>query len=437
MVAITARRARWYFMSYGMGAESTAWLHRILFHSETKPAEILPDYSNLIVGIAQTGDEWSKTGELVTAHILPLLRRHRVRLVEVARRGPTKADGVEVLQDSREPYRLHLDGAYKLSHENRESGTMPIRSGHHTCAQKSKGEPLDWWRGQELGDETYFHAIGYNVLEQGRIRKDAAYSMGGQRIPTYPVSEWGMTREDCLEYLKRELGIDWIKSSCRQCPYINRQGWPEQLKLFNERPEEAVPHLVDERVTLALNPRCGLYGPGRSLWGRLRRDGATHVLDLADRHINSTPWAIYRIRRRYKAPAIAPRSVQKLIVADRRAVERALAAIARLSDVALACDEPIKGAPKKNGEKDAYQRLWLRRRNESTFPSPEEFLVAAPAQANDKALATFEHNWTGVVDAAHLRRSLRVGTAITWVATSMGDERQRDPFGVVEIDESA
>lgn len=420
MAVTTAPRARWYFMSYGMGAESTAWVQRVLAHPAARPAEILPDYSNLVIATAQTGDEWSLTGELVTTHILPLIRRRRARFVEVARKGPTKADGVEILQDTREPYQVHLDGVYKLSDENRESGTMPILSGHHTCAQKSKGEPLDWWRAQEFGDEPYYHAIGYNVLEQNRIKRDAAYAMGGQRTPVYPVSDWQWTRDDCVDYLLAELGVVWPKSCCRQCPYINLEGWPEQLKLFVDRPREAVQHVVDEFVTLALNPRSGLYGPGRSLTGRLQRDGATEVIHLAVERMKSMPWAVYRVRRRYNAPAIAPRSVQKLMVGDWRTIKTALADISAHAHIWLTHDEEIKGAPKRNGETDRYRRLWIRRRAESSYPSPEEFLVAAPAQAHDKALSTFEDNWADVLTDVHLRRGRRVSHAVTTVARTMG-----------------
>lgn len=123
--------------------------------------------------------------------MLPLLRKHHIRLVEVARRGPTKKDGVAVLQDTRQPYRLHLDGVYKLSRENRVTGTMPQLGGVRKCSQKAKGAPQDMWRANEFGDRPYIHAIGFNVNEYTRITRDSAHSMGGQRIPTYPVHEWG------------------------------------------------------------------------------------------------------------------------------------------------------------------------------------------------------------------------------------------------------
>jgi hypothetical protein len=92
-----------YAWSYGMGAESTAGIYRMLTDPSARPDTIAPDYSNLVVVVAQTGDEWSTTGKLVERHVLPLLRKHNVRLVEVARNGPTKKDGVAVLQDTRQP----------------------------------------------------------------------------------------------------------------------------------------------------------------------------------------------------------------------------------------------------------------------------------------------------------------------------------------------
>lgn len=141
-----------YVWSYGMGAESTAGILRMLTDPAARPDTIASDFSNLVLVIAQTGDEWSTTGRLVQHYILPLLRKHNVRLVELARKGPTKKDGVAVLQDTRQPYRLHLDGVYKLSRENRVTGTMPQLGGVRKCSQKAKGAPQDSWRANEFGD---------------------------------------------------------------------------------------------------------------------------------------------------------------------------------------------------------------------------------------------------------------------------------------------
>ncbi|MGW5218729.1 hypothetical protein ACWEQA_12765 [Nocardia sp. NPDC004085] len=60
-----------------------------------------------------------QTYDLVTTHVLPLLRQASVRLVEVARKGPSAADGIVVLQDTRQPVQLHPDpekyGFYALA----------------------------------------------------------------------------------------------------------------------------------------------------------------------------------------------------------------------------------------------------------------------------------------------------------------------------------
>ncbi|WP_433195880.1 hypothetical protein ACQP1G_42650 [Nocardia sp. CA-107356] len=76
------------------------------------------------------------------------------------------------------------------------------------------------------------------------------------------------------------------------------------------RPEESYPHLVDEYCTVALNEKSGLFGPDETLTERLRAAGAHTILDLAEREIFQSPWALYRLRRVYFAPATADRSVE-------------------------------------------------------------------------------------------------------------------------------
>ena len=56
---------------------------------------------DLIVITSQVGDEYTDTGRDVEAHILPLMRAHGIRYVQVARHGHFEADGITVLDDSR------------------------------------------------------------------------------------------------------------------------------------------------------------------------------------------------------------------------------------------------------------------------------------------------------------------------------------------------
>ncbi len=114
-------------LSYGMGVESTAILLRFLEEPDTFEF----DLSDLIVVVAMTGDEWEDTRIDVEQHILPRLREHNVRLVQVARAGPSQKNGIIVLDDSRQPKKLFVEGAYKLSDELQAAGMVPAFAGQH------------------------------------------------------------------------------------------------------------------------------------------------------------------------------------------------------------------------------------------------------------------------------------------------------------------
>ena len=87
------------------------------------------DLRDLIVITAQTGNEYPDTGRDVERHILPLLRQHGIRFVQLARHGHLEADGITVLSDTRQPTTVYLDGDYRLSDELRKNGTVPMCSG--------------------------------------------------------------------------------------------------------------------------------------------------------------------------------------------------------------------------------------------------------------------------------------------------------------------
>jgi hypothetical protein len=382
--------------SYGMGADSTAALYRTLVDPACRPPELLPDLSNLIVMIAQTGDEWSDTIRLVEQHMLPAFRRFRVRVVEVARAGPAEADGIVILQDTRRPVRLHANpvehGFFALSEEHRRNGVMPQLGGRRLCSAKAKGFPLDTWRKLALGHRRYVHAVGFNRDEGARISGDASVTMGGRREPIYPVHEWNWSRQDCIDYLWRVFGVVWPKSLCRQCCFAgSRTGWPAQLARYQAYPVEAAPHVVDEFVTVALNKESGLFGPNDTLSGRLERDHAGEVLRLARRRAQGMTWALYRVRRLFWAPAQAWRSVHQLRQGEPSTVRATLRELAEALGLSLRADA---GLP----------RLWLAERTPDVYPALEEFLVAAPAQAVDKQRRGFEARWRGHADEQLIAR---------------------------------
>ncbi len=103
----------YHLLSLGMGYESVAILLRWLFEPESRDFSL----EQLIVLVAQTGDEYSSTGKLIETYILPLMRQFRIRLVQVARHGKFEKGGYTVLDDSECPEVIHLAGDYKLSQE--------------------------------------------------------------------------------------------------------------------------------------------------------------------------------------------------------------------------------------------------------------------------------------------------------------------------------
>jgi hypothetical protein len=183
-------------------------------------------------------------------------------------------------------------------------------------------------------------------------------------------------------------------------------------------PDEAVQHVVDEYVCLALNPRSGLFGPGKSMITRLQRDRVTAVIKLAAARMKSVPWAVYRVRRYFSAPASAIRSVERILVADRLLVQAALEEVSDLVGVTLEKNVEITGAPVR----DSHRRLWLRKRIDGVYPAMEEFYVAAPAQAVDKALDSFTATWTDNSDAllSSLERRTDAAIAIVRQAINRG-----------------
>lgn len=261
-------------LSYGMGVESTAILVRWLEEPSVRPCSL----DELIIITAQTGDEYEDTRQHIETHVLPLLRRDNVRYVQVARRGHSQSDGIAVLSDTRQPERLFLEGEYKLSDELRAAGTVPQFGGEHICSLKFKAWVIEQWLGQHLTQPAR-HAFGYNASETKRVAKSEAavakriaFGFNAEerkrvakaarydtpvRQGFYPLVEWGWTREDCVAYLWKCLGILWRKSACVQCPFNALS--EDALARHQEHPEQVADAMLLEHVSLSLNPRGTLY----------------------------------------------------------------------------------------------------------------------------------------------------------------------------------
>jgi hypothetical protein len=396
-------------LSYGMGVESTAILVRWIEEPVVRPCPL----EELIVITSQTGDEYRDTQRDIENHILPLLRRHGIRYVQVARRGHLESDGITVLSDSREPERLFILGDYKLSDELRSAGTVPQYGGEHTCSLKFKAWVIERWLAQNLNHPAR-HAFGYNAAETSRVAKSEAASLRRiafgfnseeevriekalsydtpLRQSFYPLVEWGWTRQDCVDYLRAKLGIIWRKSACVQCPFNALKA--DALARNLEHPEQVAEAMVLEHISLSLNPRGTLYR-NQSLIEITGASGNAVATNQYRRTLDDAAWAIYRVRRIYQAAkdksgsairnkkGVAYRAVEQLTSGLHKA-----AAVEELRARASSQDAIVE----QRGITYVY-----RHRCGTTYPTREEFLVALPAVVATKArygLDWFEEKWS-------------------------------------------
>ena len=388
-------------LSYGMGVESSAILLRWIMSPVTRPCSL----EDLIVITSQVGDEYTDTGRDVEAHILPLMRAQGIRYVQVARHGHFEGEGITVLDDSRTPARVFLEGDYKLSDELKRNGTVPQYGGVHRCALKFKAWVIEQWLEEHVRGRAR-HAIGYNADETGRVAR-SEYAFGERiafgfnvdeksrinrsceyntlsREAFYPLLEWGWDRRTCIEYIRSVLGMTWKKSACVYCPFNALRD--DAIERQREHPRQVGDAMRMEHLSLALNPRGTIY-KGRSLIQITIEAGNDVAVELYRKSIESEPWALYRVRRIYSGKGKADRAVEKLHVFEGPAEARmALNTISASSGVAV---EELRGIP----------YVWHERRSETDFPTREEFITIAPAAVETKArygLDWFDGRWSAL-----------------------------------------
>lgn len=377
-------------LSYGMGVESTAILLRWIMEPETCPC----DLSQLIVITSQVGDEWPDTGTDVETHILPLLRKHGIRFVQVARAGHNQEDGIVVLDDSRSPQKVYLDGAYKLSDELKAAGTVPQFGGkEHRCALKFKSFVIEKWLDENVRQPAR-HAFGYNSEETSRVDKAElrfteriAFGFNSEevsraergkqydtpyRVGYYPLLEWNWSRQDCIDYIKSIIGVTWKKSACVGCPYgHNRQNMSDLVERQKKFPNEVAQVITMEYISLSMNHRSPLYAT-RSLKEMVEETENFPALSAFEKLLDSMKWAIYRVRRLYLAKGKAHRCTEKIVEdLTRTAAQRKLAAVA-----------------KEHGEVTTLRDisyLFLQEREEDVYPTKEEYFTACPQTVETKA----------------------------------------------------
>jgi len=383
-------------LSYGMGVESSSLL---VYWCENRSRLGFDLTDDLIAVTAMTGDEHIDTKIRIEKSVLPRMREHDIRYVQVARAGHLESDGIVVLDDTREHRTVYLDGAYKLSDELRAAGTLPQYAGEHRCALKFKSWTIQKWIEQELAGEPYRHAIGYNAEERKRIEKSerafaerepvrVAFGFNvdesdrinkartydnPSRYGWYPVAEeLGWNRDDCQSYLKEITRETFERSACIYCPFnaLKKDG----IARLKRHPEKVAAALLLEYQSLCLNPRGTLYR-NRTLLSIIITDQHTETLRCFRARLEEAEYALFRVRRIYSAPGRADRAVERLETGSRGEM------INRFEQISPSLDVRI--------EHDIHYG-YVRERQPDRYPAHEEFFVVGLAVVESKSRYGFD-----------------------------------------------
>ncbi|MFI8932409.1 hypothetical protein ACIG3E_32695 [Streptomyces sp. NPDC053474] len=382
-------------VNWGLGVDSTAYIAKML----TDPAAHGIDLDRTAVLYMATGSEWPETRLLVEQFMLPLLREHRVRFVQLARTGQLKAAGITVLDDSRCPQKLYDRGPWTLWDEMEAVGTVPQQAGTRKCSLRAKGEVGDRWITPVFAGRPFRQVMGFNADEAPRCVGDEAASKLPGRTGVFPLRDWGWDRQTCENYLFERFKVNWPKSYCTFCCYpVSMGALPAHLERMRAHPDIAGQVLRLEYTAMSLNPNAKLYG-SRSLLElfdpRLPRDRA--CLDAFERELD-TEWALYRVRRLFLLSATGKRRVL-------RSVHRVALGSPTDLEQRVRAEAAAHGCKADLDPRYGRSRYWLRPRGEH-LPMGEELFTTGPAHVIDKQDPSFERKWQHVVEPASTQLTL-------------------------------
>ncbi len=377
-------------INWGLGVDSTAYIARML----TAPATHGIDLEHTVVLYMATGSEWPETRLLVEKFMLPLLREHGVRFVQLARNGHLQGAGFTVLDDSRCPERLFARGPWTLWDDLEAVGTVPQQAGTRKCSLWAKGDVGDWWLRRVFGGRPFRQIMGFNADEEGRRFGDQANSKMPGRTGEFPLIEWGWGRQRCEDYLLERFGVHWPKSYCTFCCFPASMGaLPAHLERMRCHPELAGEVLRLEYTAMSLNPNARLYGR-KSLLELLDPDHPRDraCLDAFKRELDM-PWALYRVRRLFllsddgrRRPVM--RSTERIDLGRPQQLSQRLATISQRHGIEVEHDAAYGRA-----------RAWARPRG-AAWPMAEDLFATAPARVIDKQETGFERAWNALLAGA-------------------------------------
>lgn len=365
-------------MSFGLGLDSTALVMRWLVDPASRDFEL----DDLVLVTAMTGHESAATRDAITELVLPRLRDHSIRFIQVARsqRKTTRAGGgIVVLDDSRHPRELHTQGAFTLGDEMLSAATLPQRGGSRICSVHSKGDALDPVIARITKGNPYRHVIGYEANEVTRATKDRLHNTTS-RTGEYPLQDWGWTRDDCHRFLLDTIGHSVPKSCCGFCPFAMSTvaGRTVVVERYRSEPHLGAEAMFLEYVARSVNPAQTLID-GSSVADLVADAGLSQVTDLFERRLRDGAWSLYEVRRVVRPgkggkSGITARSLRVLCTGTREAVAELL-----ISQPGV----PVRGD-------DGILRHVLRDRGRGGV---DHLFVAAPAGAASKQRSGFEQWW--------------------------------------------
>ena len=373
-------------LGWGLGVESTAILTRWILEPDTRDF----DLDQLVVLTALTGDEFAVTHQLVEEHLLPLLRAHGIRWVQVGRTGQADTTGITVVDDSRTARTSHVAGPWRLSDELVAAGTVPqYASGRRLCSIRAKGSVLDRWLAANVAGE-FRHVIGFNSGEMARVLRDRSYS-SADRQSEYPLIGWDWDRQACLDYLEETFGVVWHKSCCGFCPF--RGGSTDEVMIdWDADPEAGIHALLLERRSMALNPLMTLYKKKAAASVVASERPALLASYLA--RLEVEPHNLIEVRRIIPHAAADPRKKAP----GWRAVR------VGMRGTKAACEAELRTQAHQRGlavEVDEYgiARFWEERRT-GVLPDLEWMYVVCPGGVASKERPGFDARWMELTQPA-------------------------------------
>ena len=375
--------------SYGAGLDSAM----IITMWDKDPATRVVDgrpfdlHDDLLVVMAQTGGESQQTKQDNEEHILPIMRKHGIRFVQIARAGLSANEGYTILNDTRSPETMFIQGGYPLYTELIESGVVPqYANGKRICSDRSKGVPIRAYLYDMYKDEPFSYIFGFSNEEDRRINKairhETLNKINGKMI--FPLKEWGLDRNACAALSEIVFGKVIARSCCSFCPFAETSGGEsEMLQRYRIYSEEAATTMLLEHVAIALNPRTSLYPGGKRVLDIVRANNMQQAIHRYETILTESEWALYHVQRVYRKinkRVVTDRNLITLMRGDRAAAIEALHARATIEN------------PVREVHGDVTPRIYLQERI-PTYPAIEEMYVIAPAYPKDKQRARFGAVW--------------------------------------------